>query len=121
MKPFGLLPRPIAPKPVRMEVACVSGCPLKMFGGDRHAEEDRREERAADRAHATDDDHQQDGESVEELERVRGRRLQAQRRRCPPPKPAMAADKVKTASVVMRGFMPSVSQAAGLSFSASSR
>ena len=39
----------------------------------------------------------------------------------PPPKPAIAADSVKTASVVMRGFMPSVSQAAGLSFKASSR
>ena len=31
MKPFGLSPRPMAPNPVRIELACVSFWPLKMF------------------------------------------------------------------------------------------
>ena len=39
--------------------------------GDRHPQEDRREQRATDRAHTADDDRQQDGQTREELEGVR--------------------------------------------------
>ena len=39
----------------------------------------------------------------------------------PPPTPATAAEKAKTPTMDARPFMPSVAQAAGLSFMASNR